>query len=155
MKKLLFWCLAIIFITWFLTSYFGWYGYEKWKTRKGTNLIEESKNRGVFVKLLNYRVENFSDSLIFFKPYIERGFKYGWHSSDVTIPLNESRYPYQLSFNSGPSSQLGIFIKKDQLGKFDSSDGVWGYLKKPFLPDTIVLEIRKDKNKKAIIKLWN
>lgn len=39
-----------------ISNYVGWYGYEKWKYRVGTDNIQISKKRNVFVKELNYKI---------------------------------------------------------------------------------------------------
>ncbi len=82
------------YILGFASSYIGWYGYKKWKYRVGTSSIEESRKRGVFEKELNFQVDSFAGSLGDFKPYIERGFRYGNHSSKETVPIANSLYPY-------------------------------------------------------------
>ena len=104
---------------------------DQWKYRTGTTDINEAKQRGVFVKELNYEIDSFPDTLSNFKPYIEKGFKYKRHSYKETVPLTETGFPYQLSFNYKPNQNLTIFIRKSELNKFDSSNSSWGYLKKP------------------------
>lgn len=103
---------------------------------------------------MNYRIDSFSGILTDFKPFIEKGFKWGYHSSKETVPLETTNYPYQLSFNSRPRQEITITIREDQLEKFDSSNAVWGYLKQPVLPDTVILEIRGENIQSGIIKVW-
>ncbi|GAO44119.1 hypothetical protein [Flavihumibacter petaseus] len=138
----------------YLSSYVGWYGYEKWRNRVATHSIDESKSRGVFEKVLNFQVDSFAGSLGDFKPYMERGFRYGYHSSEETVPLIDSQYPWQLGFNIIPNEKFGVFIRKDQLVKFDSSNSVWGYLKSPHLKDTIILVIRGEQVRSGQIRVW-
>ncbi len=138
----------------YVSSYIGWYGYNKGTYRVATSDIHESKERGVFVKELNFSVDSFSGSLGNFIPYIEKGFRYGKHSSKVTDSLVNTNYPYQLSFAYRPTYELTITIKKEDLVKFDSSNNVWGYLKSPYLKDTITLEIRGENIRNGIIKVW-
>ena len=141
------------FVLWFLSTYLGWYGYEQWKYRHGTTSIEEAKERGIFVKELNFSVQNYSGDLYNFKPYIEKGFAYGNHSSEVTVPI-KTGFPYQLSFDYKNHQGFGIFIEEKELLKFDSAGAVWGYLKQPFLKDTVVLKIRGKGIHSGEIKVW-
>ena len=140
----------------YLSSYIGWYGYQKWRHRVGTNNIEESKRRGVFIKELHYRVEGYSGDLAGFTPYIERGFTYGRHSAKETVPLSGSNYPYQLSFSYMPSAKFGVLVQEQDLKKFDSSNAVWGYMRQPFLSDTVTLDVGGENIPKgtAVIKVW-
>jgi hypothetical protein len=145
--------ISFYFFVGYISSYFGWYGYKKWEHRNGTTSIQESKKRGVFVRNLNYTVD-FSDSLYDFIPYIERGFKYGLHSSTITETITQTKYPYQLAFNNRPTDKITISIKKEDLLKFDSSNANWGYLKSDVLPDTIILTVNGYGMKSGIIKVW-
>lgn len=144
----------VYFILGYASSYVGWYGYKKWKYRVATSDIDESKRRGVFVKELHFQIDSFSTTIEGFIPYIEKGFKYGRHSSEVTELLTNSNYPYQLSFNFRSSQKMGLMINEDQLMKFDSSGKVRGFLKQPFLKDTIVVQIIGEKIRSGIIKVW-
>lgn len=140
----------------YLSSYIGYDGYKKWKYRKHSNDIAESKKRGMFVKELNFKVEGYSGDLNNFKPFIEKGFRWGRHTSEVTEPLRNSNYPYQLSFNYRPTSQITVLVSEQDIKKFDSTSGPWGYLKQPNLPDTIRLNIMGENipPDKAFIKVW-
>lgn len=138
-----------------ISSFIGWYGYGKWKYRVASHNVDESKKRGVFVKELNFKIDSFSGKLTHFKPFIEKGFRFGLHSSEVTIPLHYSQYPYQLAFDTMDSNGFGILIKRSDLIRFDSSDGVWGFSKLPMLKDTITLIIRGQHKEHGIIKVWN
>lgn len=139
-------------------SYFGWYGYQKWKNRIGTISINESKKRGVFEKELNYEIIDSQNLHNFkFKPYFEKGFKVGMYTSEETNPVKYSKYPFNLSFdrNKNDSIYLNI-LNKD---RSDSSDVVWTYFKNPKLKDTIIIKIDAPKNKKGkhisgTIKVW-
>lgn len=138
----------------YISSFVGWYGYKKWRYRVSTSDIENSKKRGVFVKELNYQIDSFSGTINNFKPYIEKGFKFGLHSSDETVPLKNTDFPYQLGFNNRPSNEIFISIRKDQLIKFDSANACWGYLKQPQLKDTIILIIDGENIHSGIVKVW-
>jgi hypothetical protein len=138
----------------YLSSFVGWYGYKKWRYRTSTISVDESKSRKVFVKELNFRISGFGDTVDNFHAYIEKGFRYGYHSSEVTRLLTNSKYPYQLSFNFHPRPNITVFIKSDNLVKFDSSNSSWGYLKYPFLKDTIELEIHEEGTKSGKIDVW-
>ncbi|RYE50676.1 MAG: hypothetical protein EOP48_19365 [Sphingobacteriales bacterium] len=145
---------AYLFLGYF-SSYVGWYGYEKWKYRVGSVDIAEAKQRGVFVKDLHFSVEGYSGDLYGFTPFISKGYRYGYHTSKETIALTDSKFPYDLSFQYKRNQKFGVLILKSELNKFDSSDSVWGYMEKPFLPDTIVLEIGGENiPKNARIKVW-
>jgi hypothetical protein len=139
----------------YLSSMMGWYGYKKWEHRVASRNIEESKKRGVFISELSYRVDSFPSVINNFKPFIERGFMYGHHSSEHTRPLsNGSRYPYQLTFDYKPNSEITILIRESELKKFDSSNASWGYLSSPKLRDTIVLDIYGEKKQHGTIEVW-
>ena len=146
--------LLAYFVLGYLSSYFGWYGYKKWQYRVATSDIDESRKRGIFVKELHFQIDSFKGDVKGFRPYIERGFKYGHHSSDVTVPLENSNYPYQLSFNFRASEKMGLFIKESELKKFDSSNINRGYLKEPDLRDTIVINLIGENIHSGIIKVW-
>jgi hypothetical protein len=138
----------------YLSSYIGWYGYEKWRYRVATSDIEESRNRGVFVKKLDFKIEGFSGIINDFTPYIEKGFKYGRHSSEVTMPITGTEFPYQLCFNIKASEKIGLLISEEEVKKFDSANNVEGYLKTPYLRDTIIVSIAGKNIHAGIIKVW-
>lgn len=142
------------FILGYTSTFIGWYGYKKWKNRASTLSIEESKKRGVFVMELNYKIDSFSGVLKNFRPYIEKGFRYGYRSSRETRELVNSQYPYQLSFNYRPTEKITILIKPEELKKFDSANNSWGYLKSPYLSDTIILDIGGENIRSGLIKVW-
>lgn len=142
------------------SSSVGWYGYRKWEHRIGSTSIQESKRRKVFVKELNFMIIDSNNLKGFdFKPYIERGFKYGKHSMNETVIERQSNYPYNLSYerNKNDSIALDIFIEDKK--KLDSSDVNWGFLKNPYLKDTIRIQIigakdSRGRKKNGIIKIW-
>lgn len=132
----------------------GWYGYGYWKYRISTSIVQESKKRGVFVKNLNYKIidsTNLKD--FYFSPYIEKGFKVGKNNENETHILTNSNFPYNLCYERGLKDSVAIYILEDDINKIDSTNEVWGYLKQPFLKDTIRLRINS-KNHKGIIKIW-
>lgn len=138
----------------YLSSYIGWYGYRKWEYRVATTSIEDSKKRGVFVKELKFSVDSFPGSIGSFIPYIEKGFKYGHDSSEETVPLIGSNYPYQLSFDYKRSAKMGLLIRDLELIKFDSFDMMHGYLRTPDLQDTIIVDIVGENINSGIIKIY-
>ena len=163
MKKLL--TISLIFILFsviiyyligFISSYIGWYGYKKWEYRIATKSIEESKSRNVFVKELNYQINDLNVNLPNFKPYIEYGFRYGKKSFKETKVIENTKFPFQLSFNNKSAIKTTIRIRENQLLKFDSCDASWGFLKKAELPDTIILDINieGEKIQTGFIKVW-
>lgn len=157
MKKLIYlvlFFLVLYFLNGLFSRIIGWYGYRKWEYRVGTTTIAESKERKVFVKELSYKIVD-SNNLkgFYFKPYIEKGFKYSTHSMDETNPLKYSKYPYNLCYERGLKDSVAIYLKKGYEDRVDSMDAVWGYFKSPNLRDTVYLEINS-KNSKGIIKVW-
>jgi hypothetical protein len=137
------------------SSFVGWYGYQKWKYRSGTTTIKEAKQRKVFIKELNYKIIDSANLKgFYFKPYIERGFRYGYHSMEDTRIDTYTKYPYNLSYerNKRDSIVLNIFLEDKE--KLDSSDVFWGYLRQPYLRDTISIEIQGMGKQKGIIKIW-
>ncbi len=138
----------------YLNSYFGWYGYEKWKYRVSTSSIQDSKRRGIFVKELNFEIDSFPGKIENFHAYIEKGFHYGHESEEQTTPLIGSNYPYQLSLNFHATSKLGIYLPVTELNKFDSFNVNRGYLKFPKLKDTIKFYLDGENVNSGIIKVW-
>jgi hypothetical protein len=138
----------------YINSYFGWYGYEKWKYRVSTTSIDESKRRGVFIKELHFEIDSFPGAIYNFHAYIEKGFHYGHESEDQTTPLLNSNYPYQVSFNFQKTSKLRMYIQDTELNKFDSFNVNRGYLKFPNLKDTITFHLGGEKTNSGIIKVW-
>jgi len=142
-------------ILFFLTSFFGWYGYKKWEHRVHSTTRTESIKRGVFVKDLKFDYsDEYSKHLGGFSPFIERGFTFGKHSSKETIELTGSKYPYQLSFNNTPVEGITIYLDEDQLQKFDSSNSSWGYMGMPNLSDTIIVKAKIGNMRPIDIKVW-
>ena len=76
--------MAGYFFLGYLSPFVGWYGYKKWRYQTNTISIDESKSRKVFVKELNFGISGFGDTVDNFHAYIEKGFRYGYHSSEVT-----------------------------------------------------------------------
>ena len=138
----------------YISNLIAWYGNKRSQYRTASNTIKESEGRGVFQKSLQFKIDRFSSPNVSFQPFLEKSFHYGFHSTNDTRPLLDSRYPYQLSFKTKISDSAWAFIRKDQLTKFDSSDEVWGYLSNLHLKDTIILEIRGSEDDRGIIKVW-
>lgn len=117
-----------------------------------------SKSRNVFVKTLHYKIveaENLHDFK--FTPYLEKGFKFGLHTSEETNIVMNSQFPFNLSYDRNKKDSIALNILN--MEKADSSDVVWAYFKKPKLNDTIIIEIdgAENKNGKFIsgkIKVW-
>lgn len=158
--KIVFVVLLIITILYFgmmlVNSYFGWYGYEKWKYRRVTfgNKIE-SIERKVFIKDLEYYSSIDLDS---FPIYIEKGYKYGYHSSRDTRLLTDSKYPYQISYKFLDSTKI-ISYEIMNKNRYDSIDNVTVFLKKPYFSDTLKMGIYKYSSKKwdsiGYLKVWD
>lgn len=142
-----------------INSYFGWYGYERWKFRKGTyGDKKESIERGVFIKDLNY-ISNLD--LKYFKVYFERGFKCGKHSLYETNINFKTNYPYQISMNTTDTIN-NVYFEIVNYYNFDSINNemldICLFTEAPVLKDTIYLKaIRFDKKRDSIgyIKIWD
>ena len=81
----------------FLSSAIGWYGYSKWKYRRSSDGNKnESISRKVFIRDLEY---SSSVKLDTFNIYIEKGYKYGYHSYNETRLLKNDMFPYQICYN--------------------------------------------------------
>lgn len=162
MKKRAFIFIGIVLFSIFLyytigifSSSVGWYGYQKWKYRISTDVISESKQRNIFVKDLNYKIVDSANLKgFYFKPYIEKGFKYGYHSMEDTRVDSLSDYPYNLSYERNEKKSIVLNIFPEDKKKMDSSNATWGYLKQPYLKDTIRIRIEGSSNQKGIIKIW-
>lgn len=139
----------------FSNSYFGWYGYEKYKYRRITfGNREESIKRKVFIRDLEF---NSNVDLDCFRIYIEKGFKYGYHGSTYTTLIEKSNYPYQISYKFLDSIKL-ISYEVSNKSKYDSVDNTTIFLKKPELIDTLNLKVFKYSSKKwdsiGFIRVW-
>jgi len=138
-----------------LNLYTGWYGREVWKYRVGTSSINESKKRNVYVNKLNYKIVDSANlNGFYFKPYIEKGFRYGYHSMKKTKVDTYTKYPYNLGYERNKKDSIVLNIFPEDRVKIDSSDVNWGYLKQPYLKDTIRIGIEGMQNQKGIIKIW-
>jgi hypothetical protein len=136
----------------YINSYFGWYSHQHWKQRKGSMDINDARKRGVFVKELDYKVEGYSGDLYGFKPFIEKAYTWGYHTSEQTVPWTNTNYPYQISFSYARSSNFGVLLTNEGDAQVDSSGR---YLKSPYLNDTMILEIGGEGVPRgARIKVW-
>jgi hypothetical protein len=81
----IFFCFMLYLGLGYLSSYIGYYGYNKDKFRRFSETIEESKNRGVFIKCLCFSVN--PDSFKINSVYIEKGFRWG-SSLEETMELD-------------------------------------------------------------------
>ena len=129
----------IYFILWFSSSFFGWYGYEKWKYRRCTyGNRDESIERKVFIKDLGVISNIKLDS---FNIYIERGFKYGYHSSEKTRFEINGSFPFQISFTDRTNSNNTVYYITQYKKSENDSIAETLYLKKPFIKDTLIIGI--------------
>ncbi|KFF25294.1 hypothetical protein [Chryseobacterium vrystaatense] len=139
----------------YISNFVGWNGYQVWKNRSKTESIKESKRRKVFVRELNYKIIDSGDSKgFYFKPYLERGYKVSNKSINDTRIIKDTRYPYNISFDRNLKNGIAIYYKKEDEKKLDSFDGYWGYLKQPYIKDTLHLKIDGENNYHGIIKIW-
>jgi len=138
-----------------VSNFIGWYGYRKWQYRQGTDNIAESKKRNVFVRELNYKiVDSAGFKNIHFIPYLEKGFKYGKHSSEDTRIMSHTDFPYNISYERNLKDSLVLYFIENDLKKLDSSDAVWGYSKTPYLKDTLTLKIEGTNQGYGLIQIW-
>ena len=86
--------IIIYYVIGYFSSYIGWNGYKKWEYRKASQSVSESINRKIFVKKLNYLIEDYSGFPFPFEVYIEHGYRWGINYSEQTITLKESKFPY-------------------------------------------------------------
>ena len=146
--------LSIWYAYMYISNYIGYYG--SWRKRTFSTDIADSKRRGVFAKELNYKIDSSFGDIGNFRPFIEKGFYYGYHSINETRPLIGSEYPYQLYFQNNQYPDIQFFISDSDLIKFDSANLCWGYLRTPHLKDTVTLDIIWEKlNKRSTIKVWD
>jgi uncharacterized SAM-binding protein YcdF (DUF218 family) len=152
-------CLIIFFIVLVFSvlssSFFGWFGYEKWKYRRSTfGNKAEAIERGVFVRELNYHS---NINLKNFHVYIEKVFKYGYLTSSNTRLINEDKYPYQLTFNIEDTINNFNYDYVNH-EDFDSID-LNLYLDKPYLEKLLILKVEKYNNNQwdsiGYIKVWD
>ena len=148
--------LACLFLLYQLYESLADAAYDKqhWIYRKMSDSIKESIERGVFVKELHFKIDSFSGPSFQFEVFIEKAFTHGHQSVNETILMADTKFPYSLSFNSRPRQEVGVFIRPNELNKFDSANAVWGFLKRPVLHDTVILEIRGEGLKYGLIKVW-
>ncbi|WP_442845381.1 hypothetical protein [Leeuwenhoekiella sp. H156] len=152
--------IGIFLILGFANSFFGWYGYEKWKYRRATRGdFAESKGRDVFVKNLEFEFTPKNDSLKF-NAFIEKGFIYGKHCAKETdLIKNKTDFPYQVSFSQNDTLNKVTFDLLT-ITEMDSLDKFTVYLQKPKLKDTIYLKITRWEKKIGtdsigFIKIWD
>jgi hypothetical protein len=146
---------ALAFILlWLASSWVGWYGYRKWEYRLKSANVAESKAHGVFVTELAY--DTASVPVKDFHVFIEKGHHWDKHSDTIYHLIEGSKYPFQVSFTNGFDLGYRILLRDKELQKFDSSDGVWGFLKEPALRDTIVVNIISNSNDSlGSVKVWD
>jgi len=149
--------LFVIFVLgYFVLDFIIGAGYDEqhWTYRKGSRSSNESIERGVFVKSLNFKIDSFSGRTFQFEVFIEKAFTHGYKSAKETLLITNTDFPFTLSFNSRPMQEIGVYIRESDLSKFDSCDAVWGFLKHPELQDTITLEILGEGIKSGVIIVW-
>lgn len=139
-----------------VNSYFGWYGYEKWKYRRSTfGNKTESIERKVFIKELEFHSSIDLDS---FHIYIEKGYKFGHHSSRDTRLVTDSKYPFQVSYEFRDKTKL-ISYEISNKNTYDSIDNITIFLRKPYMKDTLKMGIYKYSSKKwdsiGYLKVWD
>ena len=127
--------------------FFGYNGYNKHKPRRNSwGNKKESVYRKTFVKDLKTISNIELDS---FNIFIERGYKFGFYSSNQTNFITKNTlYPYQISHtNRTNGSKTSYSFVKERGESPNGLDSVGYhkeiYLKKPKLGDTLKMSIRK------------
>ncbi|MFN4027893.1 MAG: hypothetical protein ACK4IZ_10640 [Flavobacterium sp.] len=149
--------IGLCFLYILANSYCGWYAYKKWVPRRSTyGNIEEAVERNVYVKKLNYKSTKLPKD---FNIYIEKGFHYGLHGANDTKLVQNSNYPYQISYvNRSKDDDMSYYIVNQT--DFDSLDLTTVYLKSADFKDTLILGIHefnyeiKKWDSIGIIKIW-
>lgn len=142
-----------------VNKYFGWYAYEKYDLRRYSSCMVESKNRKVFIKKLNYSVSPDSINFDNLNFYIEKGYKWGKHSSTQTNIIKNTNYLYQISFKiKNNEYQLNF----SNIIDCDSCVINTYFLKERYLNDTLEIDVFKQKKTQIInfdsvgkIKIWD
>jgi hypothetical protein len=111
----IFFCILLYMGLGYLSSYIGYYGYNKDKFRRFSENIEESKSRGIFIRTLNFSV--YPDSFTINNVFIERGYRWGSSFEETreldtkgTVKANRIEMPYQVVV-SFPEAQFGGTVK--------------------------------------------
>jgi hypothetical protein len=156
MKKSFFAFGIIICLVFYFLSTIGWWGYEKWKPRRSTfGNIKESVDRKVFIRKMNYTS---SLELKNFNVYIERGFRYGYFSSEQTRLLKNDKFPFQLCYNQIEIDTINNYSFESNINTPYDSISVL-FLKNPKLEKEYVIKISKLVSKKwdsiGYIKVWD
>lgn len=135
---------SVLLLLILVNSYFGWFGYEKWKYRRDTRGdFKESLRRDVYIRKMNFSISpdslmesyNINDTLF----YVEQGYSFGYFSSESTRKLNEknNKYPYQLLRNNIDV----VFLKKDNPLFKDSIESYKLLLSEPKIKDTLYFRL--------------
>jgi len=68
----------------------GWFSRKRWKGRRASISVEDSKNRKVFIRNLNFETDNskYDENLSFF---LEKGYKWGYLSYNNTRVIDEDK----------------------------------------------------------------
>jgi len=98
-KYILFISIGIIlflFLVWnFASYYYGYYGYDKHKVNRYSSSINESKNRGAFIKeLTNYY--GIPDTFLINNIFVEKSYTVGYFNQTYII---DDKYQVVVSFN--------------------------------------------------------
>jgi hypothetical protein len=142
MKKIIYGLSILVILYGLLYSHgiYKWNMERKWINIICTTSVNESKERGVFVKNLKYKIVAKSNVKLNLKCYIERGFKFGKYSPSDTdkIGLNDEK-PYQFNYEE----QEGAY----GIGTVNEVQYIYSdyYLQYPKLNDTLIFVIYKER----------
>ena len=162
-KKIIFITLALVIIViialGYLSSYIGYYGYDKDKVRRFSNSVKESKKRKTFKKELCFLFDqnNIKDIDV----YIEKGYRWGNSykktrnlDSNDTIFNTMPNLPFQIvvsTSNEQDDCRIAVVSKEDKDSEFH-----------PYIPlsslklnDTIRLSLSLNHKFEGIIKIWD
>jgi len=84
------------FLVGYVSSYIGYFVYNKHNIRRYTSSLIESKERNVFVKKLNYSICN---DIEIKNVFIEKGFRWGSSDKKTKVFKDSLNFPYQIIFD--------------------------------------------------------
>jgi hypothetical protein len=141
----------------YLSSYIGYYGYDKHTVRRYSDSIEESMRRKVFEKKAHFLLE--SDSIEIKDVFIERAFL--WGSSAKETVLLKSNDTIENNFPKFPYQVVVAYEKEQKYGKVSVFSASEFYTYKPFTPlaqnkmmDTIRFNLIVENKYRGVIKIW-
>lgn len=141
----------------YLSSYIGYYGYNKHTVRRFSHSMEESIRRKVFEKKVHFLLE--SDSIEIKDVFIERAFL--WGSSAKETVLLKSNDTIENNFPKFPYQVVVAYEKEQKYGKVSVFSASEFNTYSPFIPlaqnkmmDTIRFNLIVENKYSGVIKIW-